>query len=114
MLALLALACVTPQAKLLAFKERWVSRPFDDVVRSNGIPVAEYAMRDGGKIYRFSFGSGSVQLPSNTVVTSAVPGQAHAITSGGGTLELACVLRIATDSDGAITTIEIERDTLGM
>ena len=111
---LFAVGCVSPQARVSAFNDGWVGRPFDDFVPANGIPATEYTMRDGGKLYTFALGQGSVQMPSQTAVTSPTPGTSYATTSGGGTINFGCVLRIAADPNGVITQIEIERDTIGL
>lgn len=71
-------------------------------------------MGDGSKLYTFAFGQGSVQMPSHTTIATPTTGTAYATTTGGGSIRLGCVLRIATDARGDITQIQIERDTIGL
>jgi len=108
------LGCVSPQAKLSAFNDSWVGRPFDDFVRTNGLPATEYTMSDGSKLSTFALGQGSVQMPSHTTMTSTTPGTAYGMTTGGGSIKLSCVLRIESNPEGLITRIQIERDTIGL
>ena len=101
--------CVSPQVKLTAFNESWAGHPLDDFVRANGMPATQYTMSDGSNLYTFVFGQGSVQMPSNTTITGST-----ATTTGGGNIDLACVLRLESNPEGIITRIEIERDTIGL
>jgi hypothetical protein len=113
-LALVLVGCVSPQAKLSAFNDSWVGRPFDDFVRANGTPATQYTMNDGSNLYTFAFGQGSVQMPTNTTVTSPTPGTAYATTTGGGAINLGCVIRVESNPQGLISRIVIERDTIGL
>ena len=107
-------ACVSPGARLESFSDGWIGDSLDNFVRANGIPANQYELNDGSKISTFSFGEASVGIPATTTVTQTSPTNTYATTTGGGTVDVGCVLGVHSDQGGTITLIKIERDTIGM
>ena len=111
------LGCTTTDMALQKLSDRYMNRSADDFFIDNGPPMNAYALREGGSIYVWSSGRRQVALPATTTYSgTATPYGSFRGTSqstGGGTLDLECEVKIVTDRNNNIQSISITQDTWG-
>jgi hypothetical protein len=109
--------CTTTAQGINRANSRFVGRNMDDFVKEYGMPIREFKLNDGSKVYRWSSEVLTYGLPSSTTFQATqsdsglISGTSQ--TYGGGSINVFCEVDIFTTSDGTITAIKPVRDTLG-
>ena len=84
---------------------------------AKGPPQDEYRLGSGGKLYSWTGGSKSYNMPSTTNVnvrpTYGGGLQGTATTYPGGDLTIGCTLQISADAAGIVRGITVMKDTIG-
>lgn len=111
--------CATTQTATRALGH-YNGQSTDLFFQNYGMPVESFELNNHDRLYRWSSGITRYTMPSTTTysgtaystgVTTSVRGAAH--TTGGGVLDVECVLDILADSKNIIKQIKIIRDTWG-
>jgi hypothetical protein len=109
--------CTTTQQAMVRANNRYVGKNFDEFVLERGIPTSKYQLNNGDYVYVWNSGIISYNMPATTTMNGTVSPYGSyygtATTTGGGTLNVFCEVRIHTKSDGTIISIEPVRDTIG-
>ena len=110
--------CTTSQMAFDSISQQWMGRHSDDFFTQYGMPFQSYKLDNGGMLVGWSSGVRSLTMPETTTYRGSVSpsGSFYGVadTSGGGTMDLVCVLQIRTDGQRRITGITITKDTWGM
>jgi hypothetical protein len=93
-------------------QSKWIGKPADQFFVENGPPQSVFPMNDGGKLYTWAGGTGSVGIPGSAS-TTVIGNTATTNFSGGGTVHLGCTVTIAT-KNGTITAINPTGDSVGL
>ena len=110
--ALLASGCVSTQAVVDRFGQKWIGRNFDEFVMRYGAPYRKYDLNNGGTAYVWNSGTSSIAMPA-TATTNVYGNTAYTQVSGGGNINMFCEMQLVTDSAGAIRQVTILKDTIG-
>jgi len=110
-------ACVSTQKVADKIGYRYIGQNLDLFVRENGIPYSKYQMSGGGYIYAWNSGVVALKMPATTSFSGNVSSTGYvngtATTTGGGTWNLYCEIRIQTDRNNTVNSITIINDTWG-
>lgn len=117
-LILIVLGCTTTKQAMVRANNRYVGKNLDEFVIERGAPDSKYQLNNGEYLYVWNSGVTSFQMPSTTTINGTVSPYGNyygtGTTTGGGTLEVFCEVRIRTTSEGEIILIEPSRDTWGI
>ena len=109
---LLCTGCVSTQAVVDRFSQKWIGRNFDDFVMRYGAPYQQFALNSGGTAYVWNSGTSSITMPT-TATTNFYGNTAYTQVNGGGNINMFCEMQLVTDSSGIIRQITILKDTVG-
>lgn len=110
--ALLSSSCVSTQAVIDRFGQKWVGRNFDEFVMSYGAPYRRFELNSGGTAYVWNSGISSIAIPA-TATTNVYGNTAYTQVSGGGNINMFCEMQLVTDRSETIRQITILKDTIG-
>lgn len=115
-LALVLAGCVSSAAVNDKINARFTGKNIDQFFIENGAPAGRHQLNNGQVLWTWDSGVHSIGVPSTTTITgNNYNGFANynAVTSGGGSIDMQCIVQLLSDSSGTIVQAKILRDTIG-
>ena len=116
LVAFALLGCTTTQQAADALGQKYLGQNIDAFVVAYGAPYAKHILNSGDAMYTWNSGVHSYGMPTTTTVqgTRTPMGfSGTATTSGGGSINVFCEVRIVTAPDGTVKSILPVGDTIG-